>query len=659
MINFDSVKNEKALRTMIIKNLQKEYHGATKPSVDFIYKILDDAYKSGMHYDVTDLRQAIYVFASKSTNNAEYCINQVTKMHFCSDDASPNVETEGPIVFYDVEVFPNLFLVNYKFQGEGLGCIRMINPTPAEIDELLHQGYRFIGFNCRRYDNHIMYARMLGYSNEELFNLSQRIINGSRNAMFAEAYNLSYADILDFSSKKQSLKKFEIELGIHHKELGFKWDEPVPEEKWVEVAEYCDNDVFATEAVFNARQQDFIAREILADLSGLSINDSTQMHTAKIIFGDEKNPQKDFVYTDLSEMFPGYVFENGKSYYRGIEVGEGGRVYAEPGMYSDIALLDIASMHPHSAIELNIFGPYTKNFKDLVQLRLDIKHKEFDKARTMFNGKLEKYLNDPDKAESLAYALKIVINIVYGLTSASFDSKFRDPRNIDNIVAKRGALFMVDLEYEVKKRGFTVAHIKTDSIKIPNATPEIIQFVMDYGKKYGYTFEHEATYDRMCLVNDAVYIAHVKEGKHKGEWTATGAQFQHPYVFKKLFSGEPIEFNDLCETKSVTSALYLDMNENLAPTEHDYQFIGKVSSFCPILPGKGGGVLYREKDGKYSAATGTKGYRWLEAEVVKALGKEKDIDMSYFERLADEAKAAINKFGDYDIFVDDSPLPWD
>ena len=659
MINFDSVKNEKALRTMIIKNLQKEYHGATKPSVDFIYKILDDAYKSGMHYDVTDLRQAIYVFASKSTNNAEYCINQVTKMHFCSDDASPNVEAEGPIVFFDDEVFPNLFLVNYKFQGEGLGCIRMINPTPAEIDEFLHQGYRLIGFNCRRYDNHILYARMIGYSNEELFNLSQRIINGSRNAMFAEAYNLSYADILDFSSKKQSLKKFEIELGIHHKELGFKWDEPVPEEKWIEVAEYCDNDVFATEAVFNARQQDFIAREILADLSGLSINDSTQMHTAKIIFGDEKNPQKDFIYTDLSEMFPGYVFENGKSYYRGIEVGEGGRVYAEPGMYFNVALLDIASMHPHSAIALNIFGPYTKNFEDLVNLRLDIKHKEFDKARTMFNGKLEKYLNDPDKAESLAYALKIVINIVYGLTSASFDSKFRDPRNIDNIVAKRGALFMVDLEYEVKKRGFTVAHIKTDSIKIPNATPEIIQFVMDYGKKYGYTFEHEATYDRMCLVNDAVYIAHVKEGKHKGEWTATGAQFQHPYVFKKLFSGEPIEFNDLCETKSVTSALYLDMNENLAPTEHDYQFIGKVSSFCPILPGKGGGVLYREKDGKYSAATGTKGYRWLEAEVVKALGKEKDIDMSYFERLADEAKAAINKFGDYDIFVDDSPLPWD
>ena len=53
---------------------------------------------------------------------------------------------------------------------------------------------------------------------------------------------------------------------------------------------------------------------------------------------------------------------------------------------------------------------------------------------------------------------------------------------MNNIIALRGALFMINLKHEVKKRGFVVAHIKTDSIKIPNATPEIIQFVMDYGK---------------------------------------------------------------------------------------------------------------------------------------------------------------------------------
>ena len=44
---------------------------------------------------------------------------------------------------------------------------------------------------------------------------------------------------------------------------------------------------------------------------------------------------------------------------------------------------------------------------------------------------------------------------------------------------------MIDLKHAVQEKGFTVAHIKTDSIKIPNATDEIINFVVDFGKKYG------------------------------------------------------------------------------------------------------------------------------------------------------------------------------
>ena len=39
------------------------------------------------------------------------------------------------------------------------------------------------------------------------------------------------------------------------------------------------------------------------------------------------------------------------------------------------------------------------------------------------------------------------------------------------------------------------------------------------------------------------------------------------------------EFNDLCETKAVTTALYLDMNEDLPDGEHDYHFVGKAGLF--------------------------------------------------------------------------------
>ena len=365
--------------------------------------------------------------------------------------------------------------------------------------------------------------------------------------------------------------------------------------------------------------------------------------------------------------FPGYHYisaadsDDGKPHnmYRGVDVGFGGYVYAEPGMYTNVALLDVANMHGASIVALNLLGEYTQRYSDLRVVRNSIKHGDFETPKTLFEGKLIPYLQDKTQAESLSAALKLPLNQLYGITSASFENPARDSRNVNNIVALRGALFMKTLQDEIVSRGFDVVHCKTDSCKVPNATPEIIEFIKEFGRKYDYEFEHEATYDRMCLVNDAVYIAKYddqgirnKGGKKAGKWTATGTQFQIPYVFKKLFSKEPIEFSDMCETKSVTSALYLDMNED-NPEEHNYIFIGKVGQFCPIKPGCGGGILVREKDGKYNAATGSKGYRWLESELVKNLHKEDDIDISYYNRLVDEAVASISEFGDFEWFTRD------
>ena len=151
------------------------------------------------------------------------------------------------------------------------------------------------------------------------------------------------------------------------------------------------------------------------------------------------------------------------------------------------------------------------------------------------------------------------------------------------------------------------------------------------------------------------------------------------------------------ETKSVTSSIYLDMNEGLPDVSeyekelskaendyrkglisdtifestceelhpkieegHNYRFVGKVGRFCPVKPGCGGGELIR--DGKdrqgnprYFAVGGSKGYRWLESEMVKELGKEENIDTSYYENLATEAAQAILAYGDYEWFVSDDP----
>ena len=87
---------------------------------------------------------------------------------------------------------------------------------------------------------------------------------------------------------------------------------------------------------------------------------------------------------------------------------------------------------------------------------------------------------------------------------------------------------------------------------------------------------------------------------------------------------------------------------------HSYMFVGKTGLFSPIKEGCGGGILYREKDGKYYSVTGTKGYRWLESEVVKSLGKDGDIDISYYDALKEEAIKAIEEFGSYENFISDN-----
>lgn len=332
MINKSELADEQHLRNIIKNCLLKKYQPGTKPSIDFICKVLDEAYEQGLAYDVSDMRNDILSFAMHSSHWADYCMTVVSNMKFKSEKMPEGKSDESidSVIFYDVEVFPNLFMICYMRDDEDeVHC--WINPPRKSVMALMEQP--LVGFNNRRYDNHMLYAwGGLGYDNSQLYELSSKIVNGDKNALFGQAYNISYADIYDFSSKKQSLKKWEIELGIDHHELGMDWTKPVPEDMWKVVEGYCKDDVRATKAVFHHLSGDFEARKILAQLSGLTVNDTNNTHTAKIIFGNEMHPQSSFNYPDLAELFPGYVFDpyapkDQKSKYMGEYPSEGGYVF--------------------------------------------------------------------------------------------------------------------------------------------------------------------------------------------------------------------------------------------------------------------------------------------------------------------------------------------
>lgn len=645
----DIIWNEKTLRQFIINALHNKHHANTRPEIMFIIAEMTKAKEQGLKYDLTDLRDSVIQKAMMSTNHKNELVKLVLESitwNTIKDDeevqskliSNVHIVPKEDIVFYDIEVYPNLFVVVWKKYHDD-EIVRWVNPTPDQIEYLL--SFPLVGFNNRRYDNHILYGRTLGASNMDLFIQSNRIINekNGQAGFYSAAYELSYADIYEYVQKKQSLKKWQVELGLSHVEMEIPWDQPVPDHLVDTVVEYCVNDVITTEALFDATYADYVAREVLATLCGGSMNATNNGLTTRFIFGEDKNPQEKLVYTRLETIFPGYTFSFGKSQYRGIDPSEGGYVYTEPGVYRNVSLNDVTSMHPNSAINLNYFGPYTERYKSLLDCRVWIKHKDFDTIREVF-PQISKYLENPDHIKTMDKALKIPINSVYGLTSASFDNKCRHPLNKDNIIAKRGALFMIDLQFAVQEQGYKVCHIKTDSIKVPDSDEFIEKFISDFGAqpKYNYGFEREHVYSKFCLIDKAQYICKDSE---TGEWDSTGALFKDPYLFKRVWSKEVLTPEDYMLTFSTKGHLYLGD-----------EFVGKVGKFYASKTGKE--LRWTEDKENFKYLSGTKGVLFRHCDDYN----KDDVDYEYYNQIAISTLSKICQIGLIKDILDE-PLPKD
>jgi hypothetical protein len=97
--------------------------------------------------------------------------------------------------------------------------------------------------------------------------------------------------------------------------------------------------------------------------------------------------------------------------------------------------------------------------------------------------------------------------------------------------------------------------------------------------------------------------------------------------------------------------MYLDREEREKGEELDHRrmrFLGRTGRFVPVQDG--GGTLYRVKEDKYYAVAGTKGYRWIDAEIAQTIPDLK-IDMAYFEKLKADAIKTIEQFGSFQELI--------
>ena len=66
--------------------------------------------------------------------------------------------------------------------------------------------------------------------------------------------------------------------------------------------------------------------------------------------------------------------------------------------------------------------------------------------------------------------------------------------------------------------------------------------------------------------------------------------------------------------------------------------------------------LVVERNGKYDSVNGSKGYRWMESEMVTSLNKEDTVDRTYYDSLVNDAVHDISQYGDFEWFVSNDPF---
>src|SRR5699024_1203757 len=188
------------------------------------------------------------------------------------------------------------------------------------------------------------------------------------------------------------------------------------------------------------------------------------------------------------------------------------------------------------------------------------------------------------------------------------------------------------------------------------ATQEIIVFVREYGRQHGYTFDHENTYSKMAVVNKSEYICQFEENGQM-VWEATGSKFAQPYVFKKLFSKEPVLVEDYAIMKQVKSAIYLGdtfigKSANVYASHSGdtmYRVTDNPKAGQPIVDKKTKEEIGIEPDKLKHAVTGTKGHLW---KLFRSYSGKEDIDMLYYDTLVKDAIKSLESVGDASAIID-------
>lgn len=444
------------------------------------------------------------------------------------------------VISLDIEIYPNDWLFGFKDSETGKKHFIWNDVDKLKKFFKYYKGTMKVGFNTSNFDNYIIAGILKGYSHEQLFAISNQIVNtprGEPKPLLNQLYKIRGSlPIVDLSQSVGmiSLKEYEGFKGLTLDESEIAWDdENITESKKREIESYNGHDLDATESLFYdsvlwLQGKLGLLTQFNIPTSKINKTDGQlipiALNAIKTETTDELDPYviPDFIKNRLPETVDFYT-KNKLDYNKTLNVNHNGQdyVFGWGGLHMAIPKyhkrgkfmqIDASSMYPTQIVLYDFISRA-------------IKGKQREGYIKMYHDRLElKKQGDP-----LANVYKLILNTTYGLTKDQFNPVY-DPR-MANMVCITGQFVIMDLTLEVEKRGAKIVQVNTDGILIEYTDENldsIMQGVDEFSKRSKMTME---TDDVAAIwqsgVNDYVMLYPNNSVKVKGGAVAQAQSETH------------------------------------------------------------------------------------------------------------------------------------
>lgn len=398
-------------------------------------------------------------------------------------------------IFFDIEVYyTNCFVV---FKDINKKLLRVFHNNFAGLEDFI-KGKTLVGYNNFFYDDHILHAMLDLKTPRQIKSLNDRIIGGERPKI--KNYRFNSIDVFQqIDVSMPSLKRIEGNMGrmILESSVPFTIDRELTGEEYADVLDYCIYDVDTTIDAYKMRIDSYFKPknsllEMLGDDKGKRWNTTTL--SANVLLDKPLIKWSNLrVPEEMMELVPPDVVDLWLTKEKGsvtiqefdcdIEFGFGGLhgVHKHIKRAENVKLLDVASMYPNIIMNINALGNATGKYKELIEKRIEVKHKD-------------KVLSD---------ALKLVLNSVYGNLKNQY-SLLNNPKAALSVCAY-GQIAL----YELCKRlspFATIININTDGVAFTTDTEHYKDVWKEWESDFNLVLE-EDKYDLFIQKDVNNYLA--------------------------------------------------------------------------------------------------------------------------------------------------------